>query len=131
MAVNSERGLNSAPKSPLIPEEHALAEPYAFASLLWPAVIGICLLYGQDGQQILRYGLYAWLAIFHLAAYTGGRGLGFGNVMALLSACVALACQNHPSPWTLAWLPVLLIGLLAAQRVRLSPLRNQDGNSPR
>ncbi len=86
--------------------------------LLWPAVIGICLLDGVARYQFMCYGLYAWLGIIHVAAYTGGRGLGFGNVMLFTSACVALACQTHPSLWTLAWLPVLLIGLLAAQRAR-------------
>ncbi len=98
----------------------ALAEPYAFAVLLWPALIGAWLLAGQDGLLFLRYGLYAWLAIMHLAAYGGGRGIGFGNVMVFNSAVVAMACYTHPSPWTLAWLPLLLIGLYSAQRARLT-----------
>ena len=100
--------------------DRALAEPYAFALLLWPAVVGIYLLTGQDQLSFLRYGLYVWLAIMHLAAYGGGRGIGFGNVMLFNSGVVVMACQTYPSPWTLAWLPVLLIGLYAAQRTRLS-----------
>ena len=55
-----------------------------------------------------------------LAAYGGGRGIGFGNVMVFNSAVVAMACYTHPSPWTLAWLPLLLIGLYSAQRARLT-----------
>ena len=106
-------------------QEHALTEPYAFAALLWPAVVGICLLAGDDTMHLLRYGLYAWLGIIHLAAYSGGRGPGFGNVMLLTSVCVALACVTHPSPWILAWLPPLLIGLLAAQRARWQRLAEE------
>ncbi len=97
-----------------------LAEPYAFAVLLWPALIGAWLLAGQDGLPFLRYGLYAWLVIMHLAAYGGGRGIGFGNVTLFNSAVVTMACYTHPSPWSLAWLPLLLIGLYSAQRARLT-----------
>ena len=105
-----------------------LAEPYAFAVLLWPAVVGVYLLAGQDQSAFLRYALIAWLAIMHLAAYGGGRGIGFGNVMLFNSGVVVMACQTYPSPWALAWLPVLLIGLYAAQRVRLNvPLARGDG----
>lgn len=95
-----------------------IAEPYAFAVLLWPAVVGAFLLAGQDDALIWRYVLYAWLAIMHLAAYGGKRGMGFGNVMLFNSAVVLMACYTHPSPWSLAWLPLLLIGLHAAQRAR-------------
>lgn len=102
--------------------ERALAEPYAFVLLLWPAVIGLWLLSGTQGDGLYRWGLYTWLGISHLAAYGGGRGAGFGNLMLLLSLSVALACHSPPSPWTLAWLPVLLIGLLAAQRSRVQRL---------
>ncbi|MEK7737832.1 MAG: hypothetical protein AAB319_08780 [Pseudomonadota bacterium] len=98
----------------------ALAEPYAFAALLWPAAVGVWLLTVQDQLPMLRYGLYAWLVIIHLAAYGKGRGIGFGNVMLFTSTVVLMACYTHPSLWTLAWLPLLLIGLLAAQRARLS-----------
>ncbi|MDW8323748.1 MAG: hypothetical protein RMK60_06585 [Burkholderiales bacterium] len=97
---------------------NALAEPYAYAVLTWPAVVGVFLLQGQAGQGPWHYLLYGWLGLVHLAAYTGGRGFGFGNLITFNSLCMTLACMTHPSPWTLAWLPVLLIGLLAAQRVR-------------
>lgn len=118
-AVNSDPEMNSSAVTPPIRVERALTEPVAFACLLWPAVVGLFLLHGQAEYQLLRYGLYVWLAIFHLAAYSGGRGYGFGNAMLFTSGCVALACLTHPTPWTLIWLPVLLVGLVAAQRVRL------------
>lgn len=93
-----------------------LTEPYAFAALLWPAVISVFLLPGDD-MAIWRYALYVWLAIWHLAAYR--RAAGFGNVVLFNSTVVASACYGYPSAWTLAWLPVLLVGLLAAQRASL------------
>ena len=96
--------------------ERALTEPYAFAALIWPAVIGAFFL-AEDEFSIWRYALYIWLAIWHFAAYR--RAAGFGNVTLFGSAVVALACYTYPSAWTLAWLPVLLIGLLSAQRISL------------
>lgn len=104
-----------------------LTEPYAFAALLWPAVIGVFLLAG-DEFAIWRYALYAWLAIWHLAAYR--RAAGHGNVTLFNSAVVALACYTHPSAWTLAWLPVLLVGLLAAQRASLNAATKARESSP-
>ena len=96
-----------------------IAEPYAFAVLLWPAIVGAWLLTAQDQLPMWRYGLYVWLAIMHLATYGSKRGVGFGNLMLFNSGVVAAACYTYPSLWTLAWLPLLLIGLYAAQRVRL------------
>lgn len=95
----------------------ALGEPYAFALLTWPAVIA--LMAAPDWPGWARIALWIWLAAMQLAAYTGGRGAGFGNVMLFTSGIVALACHSHPSPWILAALPALLIGLHAAQRARL------------
>ncbi len=97
-----------------------LAEPYAFALITWPAVIGLMVPVPESWAEYGRIALAVWLAAMHLAAYTRARGLGFGNVMLFNSGLVALACYSYPSPWTLAWLPALLIGLHAAQRARLS-----------
>jgi hypothetical protein len=94
-----------------------LAEPYAFALVTWPAVLGLLAPLPEAWATWALAGLCLWLAAMHLAAYS--RGIGFGNVMLMLSGCVALAGYGHPSPWTLAWLPALLIGLHAAQRARL------------
>lgn len=95
-----------------------LAEPYAFALITWPAVIGLL---GAPGwPDWARIALGVWLSAMQLAAYTGGRGAGFGNVMLLTSGIVALAVQSHPSPWILAWLPALFTGLHAAQRAGLN-----------
>ena len=119
--MNSDENKPSGTSKTAIEQVHSsLAEPYAFAVLLWPAAVGAYLLTGQDQLPFLRYGLYAWLAVMHLAAYGGGRGIGFGNVMLFNSGVVVMACYTHPSPWALAWLPPLLIGLYAAQRARLT-----------
>ncbi|NTV97502.1 MAG: hypothetical protein HGA75_19190 [Thiobacillus sp.] len=94
-----------------------LAEPFAFALVTWPAVLGLQAPLPEVWAAWALVGLGLWLAAMHLAAYS--RGIGFGNVMLALSGCVALAGYGHPSPWALAWLPALLIGLHAAQRARL------------
>lgn len=99
-----------------------MAEPFAFALVTWPAVVGLLAATGWPGWS--RICLAIWLAAMHLAAYS--RGAGFGNIMLFLSGVVALACYGHPSPWTLAWLPALLIGLHAAQRVRLKVTHRAD-----
>ncbi|MDP2833039.1 MAG: hypothetical protein Q8Q28_07060 [Pseudomonadota bacterium] len=95
----------------------AFAEPYAFALLTWPAVIA--LMAAPDWPEWTRIALWVWLAAMQLAAYTGGRGAGFGNVMLFTSGIVALAVHGHPSPWSLAALPALFTALHAAQLARL------------
>lgn len=97
---------------------NVLAEPFAFALVTWPAVVGLMAPLPEAWSAWLMAGLGLWLAAMQLAAYS--RGIGFGNVMLATSAVVALACLSHPSPWALAWLPALLIGLHAAQRARLA-----------
>ena len=96
--------------------DQVLAEPFAFALVTWPAVVGLLAAW----SAWLMAGLGLWLAAMQLAAYS--RGIGFGNVMLATSVIVALACLSHPSPWALAGLPALLIGLHAAQRARLGSL---------
>jgi hypothetical protein len=98
-----------------------LAEPFAFALVTWPAVIA--LLGAPQWPLWARILLGVWLAAMQLAAY--GRGFGFGNIMLFLSGVIALACLGHPSPWILLWLPVVMIGLHAAQQARLR--RNDSG----
>lgn len=105
--------------SPAKPPKSILAEPYAFALLTWPAVITLATPLADAWADWMRYAVIAWLAAMHLAAYTGGRGIGFGNVVLLMSGIVALACASFPSPWTLAWLPALLIALHAAQSMQI------------
>lgn len=92
------------------------AEPFAFALLQWPALVGVLSLDGSGWLQALRITLGACLAITVLAAYSGRRGPGFGNTMLFLLVCVAGAWWSHPSAWALAWLAPLLVGLNAAQR---------------
>lgn len=96
-----------------------LAEPFAFALVTWPAVIGLMAPLPADWSGWAKGALGAWLAAMHLAAYWRDGRPGFGNVMLFNSAIVALACMTYPSPWTLVWLPSLLVGLHAAQKARL------------
>lgn len=91
-------------------------DPFAFALVQWPALIGVLALDGDGVQPALRLALAAWLLVTVVAAYSARRGRGFGNVMLCLLACVAGAWWTHPSAWTLAWLAPLLVGLHAAQR---------------
>lgn len=108
-----------------------LAEPYAFALLTWPAVLGLLVAIPDEWANPLRIALCLWLGAFHLAAYGGGRGAGFGHAMLLMSGLVAACTMTFPSPWALAWLPPLLAVLLAAQRMRLRPpARDLPGASP-
>lgn len=94
----------------------ALAEPHAFALLAWPAAAALAT--GAAWPLWAQILLGAWLALVQLAAYSGGRGAGHGHVLLLSSAIVALAAHFHPSPWTLAAFPALLVCLQAAQRAR-------------
>ena len=108
-----------------------LAEPYAFALLTWPAVLGLLVAVPDEWADPLRIAIWLWLGAIHLAAYGGGRGAGFGNAVLLMSGLVAACTTTFPSPWALAWLPPLLAVLLAAQRMRIrSPARNLPGVSP-
>ena len=96
--------------------QRVLAEPYAFAVLTWPAVIGMfAVADAWGGYARILLGVY--LALAHLAAYGGGRGIGFGNAVLLMSGCVAMAVWMHPSLWSLAWAMLLLLALLSAQRL--------------
>lgn len=99
----------------------ALAEPYAFALITWPAVVGLMAVPDWPGWATISLGV--WLAAMQLAAYSGGRGAGFGNVMLFTSGIVALAVHHTPSHWMLAALPALFIALHAAQMVRLKRMR--------
>jgi hypothetical protein len=96
-----------------------LAEPYAFALITWPAVLGLMVAMPDEWSGPVRIVLWIWLGAMHLAAYGGGRGAGFGNAVLLMSGIVAAACATYPSQWTVAWLPALLIILYTAQRLRI------------
>lgn len=110
---------------PLTEDNRPLAEPYAFALLTWPAVVGLMALKPWDFSDWRAIALALWLLAMQLAAYGRRRGAGFGNAMLLASGVVALACQTHPSPWSLAWLLPLFIVLFAAQQARLRTVRRE------
>jgi len=94
----------------------ALGDVFAFAFLLWPAVVGVFVL-GSDGWQLaLRIALAVWLGLMHLVAYRRERGAYFGNSMLMLSGCVAAFWWTHPGPWMYPWLALVLIGLYATIR---------------
>lgn len=122
----------SPPARPPEPAEllRRLAEPYAFALLLWPAVVALMLSRpAEPWTAYARAALWLWLGAMQLAAYTGGRGAGFGNAVALMSGTVAVACATFPSPWALACLPVLMLTLYAAQRLRIATLDGRTASS--
>jgi hypothetical protein len=98
----------------------ALAEPWTFALLQWPALIGALAIDNPGLPWIaLRIVLAVWLAAMLIATYAGGRGAGFGNALLLQCGLVAAACWVHPSPWAYAWLMPIPLLMLAAQRLRL------------
>jgi hypothetical protein len=98
----------------------ALGEPVAFALLQWPALLVVVLWDGAEGwRYALRCALLAWCLVMTIAAYTGGRGRGFGNAMLVMAVCVAGASWWHPSPWAWALVAPLPLMLLVAQRLRL------------
>jgi len=107
----------------LTEDTRPLAEPYAFALLTWPAVVGLMALSPLDFSDWRALALGAWLLIMQLAAYGKKRGAGFGNAMVLSSILVALVCLTYPSPWSLAWLLPMFIVLFAAQQARLKTAR--------
>ena len=99
---------------------YPLAEPHTFALLQWPALIAMLAIDGPGWPWLaLRIVLGLWLAAMLLAAYSGGRGVGFGNAMLLQCALVAAAWWTHPSPWAYAWLAAIPLLMLTAQRLRL------------
>lgn len=101
----------------------ALSEPCTFALLQWPALVGL-LSIDQPGLPwlALRILVGLWLAAMLVAAYTGGRGMGFGNAMLLQCGLVAAAWWMHPSAWAFAWLAAIPLLMLVAQRLRLRRL---------
>jgi hypothetical protein len=100
--------------------DRLLAEPYTFALLQWPAVLGLLAIDGQGNTWLAaRIGLGLWLLAMAVAGYRGGRGAGFGNAMLLQCALVAAAWWSHPSPWVFACLAALALLMLVAQRLRL------------
>lgn len=104
----------------LDPTTRAIAEPYTFALVQWPALLGLLALDGAEGAMLgLRVLLGLWLALMVLASYGRGRGFGFGNAMTLAAACVAGAWWSQATPWVFAWLAAVLMLLLTAQRLRL------------
>jgi len=109
--------------------ENPSAEPFAFALVQWPALIGVLAFDDTGWLLAARIALGAWLALTVLAAYSGRRGVAFGNTMLLLLACVAGAWWAYPGAWVLAWLAPLLIGLHAAQRTRLRPTQAADSGA--
>ena len=96
-----------------------LTEPFAFALLQWPALIGVLALDGPGWMRAARIALGVWLAVMVIASYARPRGFAFGNAMVFLLACVAGAWWAWPGAWALAWLPPVMVGLLAAQRLKL------------
>jgi hypothetical protein len=101
----------------------ALAEPYTFALLQWPALLGLLAIDGAGAWWLAaRIVLGLWLLAMLIAGYRGGRGAGFGNAMLLQCALVAAAWWSHPSPWVFACLAAIALLMLVAQRLRVRAL---------
>jgi len=97
-----------------------LAEPFAFALLQWPALLGLLSIESHGaGWWALRCALAAVLVLLLIGAYGGRRGLGFGNAMLACSGCVVAAWWAWPTVWSLAWMALLALLLLTAQHLRL------------
>jgi len=94
----------------------AVGDIFAFAFLLWPAVVGLFVLGSEGWQLMLKIALAVWLGLLHLVAYRQAGGAYFGNSMLMLSGCIAAFWWTHPGPWMYLWLPVVFIGLYAAIR---------------
>ncbi|WP_418320189.1 hypothetical protein [Piscinibacter sakaiensis] len=124
--INNTAQTTSPPTAPTTTDRvpmRALSEPYAFALLQWPALLGVLSLEGDGfAWLVLRIALGAVAALAIIGAYTGHRGLGFGNAMLACCGCVAAAWWTWPTPWSLAWLALLALLMLAAQGLRLRDL---------
>jgi hypothetical protein len=94
----------------------AVGELFAYALLLWPAVVGLMVLQSQGWQLALRIAMAIWLLLMHLTAYRGKGGRFVGTSLLMLSACVAGFWWAHPGPWMYPWLFVILVGLYASVR---------------
>jgi hypothetical protein len=98
-----------------------LGDPYAFAVLQWPAVVGALELPDAGWWVALKFALCLWVGLLALAATFGRRGAGpaFGLATSLCAALVAAFWASHPGAWMYLWLALLPIGFYAAQRARL------------
>ena len=117
-AISSESLTSDVEKDRRARVVTALADPFAFAIVQWPAVL-VALAAPWLALQIVAG---VWLLLTVPASYMGNRGAGFGNLMVLLCAFVAGAWWSYPSLWTFAWVPAVMIGLHSAQRARLKRL---------
>ncbi|MBX3607185.1 MAG: hypothetical protein KF788_18040 [Piscinibacter sp.] len=104
-----------------ITRDRLAAEPFAFALVQWPALVGALAWDGPGWESAGRWAMVAWLALTVLAGYSGRRPAAFGNLLVLLLVVVGFAWWTGPGAVQLAWLPPLLVGLYAAQRARLRP----------
>lgn len=109
-------GLQLAPLTPA----RAISEPWAFALLQWPPLLAL-LAWDLEGALgwVLRVALGLLLALSLLGAYSGQRGIGFGNAMACAAACVAGIHWAWPGAWAVGGLVLLALLMLTAQQLRL------------
>jgi hypothetical protein len=98
-----------------------LGDPYAFAVLQWPAVVGAMETPDVGWWLGLKIALGLSVGLLALAATFGRRGAGpaFGLATSLCAALVPAFWARHPGPWMYLWLTLLPIGFYAAQRARL------------
>jgi hypothetical protein len=99
-----------------------ISETYAAALLLWPAVIAALEVPETRWGAALRLLLWAWVAVFALAASFGRRPAGpqFGLALSLGAAALAASWTLGPGTLRLAALAATILCFHAAERARLA-----------
>lgn len=107
----------------LTAQEKALAHPYAFALLQWPATLALLGLESGGWWLVLKIAAGIWLALMALASYAGKRPgrIVFGNAMLFSNLAIAGAWWAHPGGWMLAFAAAALLLLYTAQRALFRP----------
>jgi hypothetical protein len=98
-----------------------ISETYAAALLFWPAVIAALEVPESRWGAALRLLLWAWVAVFALAASFGRRPAGPQFGLALSLGALALAAfWTLDGPLRLAALAATILCFHAAERARLA-----------
>lgn len=98
-----------------------LGDPYSFALLQWPAVLGLFELPGGFWGTAGKAALGLLLLLLTLSAFFGRYRATpqFGTANLLCCTAVAAFWWAHPDPWQFLWLALLAVGFFAMQRALL------------
>ena len=102
--------------------ERRLADPFAFALLQWPLVLGLFALPRDGWWFVLHLLMIAWLVLSLLSAYFGRYRTTpqFGGSLILANLSIAAASWQYPGPWAVLWVGVAVLLLYVGQRALLS-----------